>query len=101
MHYPVKLERLDTFGGSEDVEGIGGFSHKYCSVPSGLRQEPKQPKSATMPASPAPPDCSRLELLADDAGVNPWYLRECLRKGDRAATAGGGRVLHFPYRVAL
>jgi hypothetical protein len=54
-----------------------------------------------MPASPAPPDCSRLELLADDAGVNPWYLREWLRKGDRAATAGGGRVLHFPYRAAL
>jgi hypothetical protein len=41
VHYAVKLERLDSFGGTEYVEGMGGFFHEDCSVPFGWRQKPK------------------------------------------------------------
>jgi hypothetical protein len=41
VHYAVELQRVDTFGATDYIEGMGGFFHQHCSVLSGWRSKPK------------------------------------------------------------
>jgi hypothetical protein len=42
VHYAVALLDVPGFGQADDfVEGMGGFFHEYCAVPSGWRAKPK------------------------------------------------------------
>ena len=39
--YAVEDQRLDTMGGRDYVEGLGGFFHPDCGVPPGWRVKPQ------------------------------------------------------------
>jgi hypothetical protein len=41
VHFAVELKRVDSFGRTEYVEGMGGFFHPTCRIPSGWRAKPK------------------------------------------------------------
>ena len=40
VRYAVELERMDSFGATQHVEGMGGFFHPGCRVPAGRREKP-------------------------------------------------------------
>lgn len=40
VHFAVELQRVDSFGGSDWVEGVGGFFHPACAVLPGWRPKP-------------------------------------------------------------
>jgi hypothetical protein len=40
VHYGRELRRIDTFGGTEYLDGIGGFFHARCALPRNWRAEP-------------------------------------------------------------
>jgi len=39
--YAVEMQRVATYAGTEYVEGMGGFFHRECLVPSDWRWRPK------------------------------------------------------------
>jgi len=46
VHFAVELQRVDSFEGTDWVEGIGGFLHPGRRVPEGWRAKPMPPLQA-------------------------------------------------------
>jgi hypothetical protein len=44
VRYAVELKRIDTMGGTDRIEGMGGYFHAGCAVPSGWLEKPKPPE---------------------------------------------------------
>jgi hypothetical protein len=34
VHFAVEMRRIDSFGGTEYVEGMGGYFHPDCRIPA-------------------------------------------------------------------
>jgi hypothetical protein len=45
VRFAVEIVRLDTFGGTDHIEGMGSFIHARCGIPRGYRQK-DVPKAA-------------------------------------------------------